>query len=251
VPRFDEFEQIIPQVECFWPGRRVGPYVGAPQYMVWHYTVGGWGPSLARLTSEISCHFLIDRDGRTAQLVDTSDGSWCNGVRTGNERGHPLNQQVAAAKSQYGYANENLHTVSVELVNFGWAWSGGNKDWTEPESYEPYPDAQIEAALRVRDAVSAAHGIPLTREFQIGHEDIDIRKQDPGPRFDWERFVRQAPSAQDKLINCLDWLGACIRAEPTDGAFRSARFPIKGSEEEVGIDQVYADLIAGEIVERP
>ena len=121
----------------------------------------------------VSAHFLVDVDGSIHQLVDTGDAAWTQGVLCANERDHLLNVLGGICKrlSSSRSANENLWAIGVEIVNSG---------------SEPYSPPQIEACVRIADWCRDAHGIERRRPFQVGHEEIDLRKSDPGGYFPWD-----------------------------------------------------------------
>ncbi len=155
-------------------GRECGGVKGQPIFVVWHYTVRDFEWSLRTLTSgAVSAHFLVDVDGSIHQLVDTGDAAWTQGVLCANERDHLLNVLGGICKrlSSSRSANENLWAIGVEIVNSG---------------SEPYSPPQIEACVRIADWCRDAHGIERRRPFQVGHEEIDLRKSDPGGYFPWD-----------------------------------------------------------------
>lgn len=122
-----------------------------------------------------SGHFYIDRDGRIEQYVPP--GRIAHHVR--------------------GY---NARSVGIELVNRGrWPhWLDSRHQTMD----EPYPDAQIDALVRLLRALGEA--LPTLR-WIAGHEDLDRedvpasddpgvrvrRKRDPGPHFPWPRVLAQ------------------------------------------------------------
>lgn len=92
----------------------------------------------------------------------------------------------------------NANSIGIELVN-----SGRYPDWLDSRHQamdEPYPDAQIEALVRVLAHLQAS--LPNITRI-AGHEDLDTdttpasndpavrvpRKRDPGPHFPWDRVV--------------------------------------------------------------
>ena len=155
-------------------GRECGGVKGQPIFVVWHYTVRDFEWSLRTLTSgAVSAHFLVDVDGSIHQLVDTGDAAWTQGVLCANERDHLLNVLGGICKrlSSSRSTNENLWAIGVEIVNSG---------------SEPYSLPQIEACVRIADWCRDAHGIERRRPFQVGHEEIDLRKSDPGGYFPWD-----------------------------------------------------------------
>ena len=155
-------------------GRECGGVKGKPIFLVWHYTVRDFEWSLHALTlGDVSAHFLIDVDGTIHQLVDTDDAAWTQGVKRVDERDHLLNVLGGVCKrlASCGSANENLWAIGVEIVNSG---------------SELYTPSQIEACIRIADWCRETHGIDRRRPFQVGHEEINIQKSDPGRYFPWD-----------------------------------------------------------------
>ncbi|RMG95067.1 MAG: 1,6-anhydro-N-acetylmuramyl-L-alanine amidase AmpD, partial [Candidatus Dadabacteria bacterium] len=104
-----------------------------------------------------SAHFLIDREGRLTQFVDTDRKAW-----------------HAGESALDGVPDVNRFSVGIEL---------------EGDEVTPYTEAQYETLLRVLEELRAAH--PRIRpERIVGHEHVAPgRKRDPGPLFDWGRIV--------------------------------------------------------------
>jgi N-acetyl-anhydromuramyl-L-alanine amidase AmpD len=194
MPRFTEFRQLEPVREVFYRGWQTRGITGKPEVICWHYTAGGDSASAHTLRGgtirEVSSHFVIMTNGEVVQIIDTDDASWCQGVRSGNEMGHWVNEKVKPWKEAVPWANENLLCISVEVVNWGWNWSGGPKDASLPESFQPFAPEQLDAAIRLRDRICTTHSIPVDSAHQIGHEQIDRVKQDPGPQWPWEMIAQ-------------------------------------------------------------
>ena len=105
----------------------------------------------------VSSHFLIKRDGRVVQFVDTDQRAWHAGesVCLGRER-------------------VNDFSIGIELE--GW-----------DESDDGFTDAQYTQLIRLSDCLLSYYSVPVTQIF--GHSDIaPTRKNDPGPHFDWQRY---------------------------------------------------------------
>ena len=154
---------------------------GRPLFVVWHYTAAPWQPSWNRLTSVIGATWMVRKDGHIAQLCDTNDAPWTQGVRPANRLHHPLNDLARATEAVSTWANENLWAVSVEIENSG---------------SEPYTAAQAAACARIAAWCDEALGIPRVRPLHVGHEDLDRQKSDPGPRFDWDAVLQPEVTPQ-------------------------------------------------------
>lgn len=102
----------------------------------------------------VSAHFLIRRDGELVQFVPCELRAWHAGV-----------------SSWKGRERCNDFSIGVEL---------------EGADTLPYTDAQYESLAELTRALFQHYG-PLDI---AGHSDIAPgRKTDPGPAFDWKRFL--------------------------------------------------------------
>lgn len=117
--------------------------------------------ALARLcdpAAEVSCHYLINRDGTFYQLVKDEHVAWHAGV------------------SQWGELEGlNQYSIGIELSH------PGLED-------VPYTEAQYAVLIPLLQDLLARHTIPP--ENVLAHSDIaPERKTDPGPMFDWSRLA--------------------------------------------------------------
>lgn len=157
----------------FTPGRPLG----APRVLVIHATAGSHPGDLAWLTRgggdepgrAISCHYYIDKRGGVVQLVRDEDTAWHCGPSAWNVDGRRIEG------SHQGVARLNYLSIGIELEN-------------RNDARDPYPVAQIEAAVRLARGLVQRHRIPPTQLAR--HLDISPgRKTDPGPRFPWLAFI--------------------------------------------------------------
>ena len=103
----------------------------------------------------VSAHFLVEREGRVTQFVDTDRKAW-----------HAGESRLG------GVPDVNRFSVGVEL---------------EGDEESGYTEGQYQALGRLLRALSAGHP-GIRPERIVGHEDVSPgRKRDPGPLFDWER----------------------------------------------------------------
>lgn len=128
--------------------------------MVLHYTaIPTATEALARLcdpAAEVSCHWLIDRDGTTWSLVPETERAW-----------------HAGAGAWGGCTDVNSASIGVELVNTG---------------AEPFPAPQMMALEALLTGILSRWAIPP--HGVIAHSDMaPARKTDPGRRFDWRRLA--------------------------------------------------------------
>ena len=106
---------------------------------------------------EVSAHFLIRRDGECVQYVSCEDRAWHAGVSRYGER-----------------ENCNDFSIGIEL---------------EGTDTKPYTATQYQQLVELTQALFAQYP-SLSVERIVGHCDIaPMRKTDPGPSFDWERYL--------------------------------------------------------------
>lgn len=132
-----------------------------PNFIVLHYTgdasARGALATLRSERSQVSAHYLIDRDGTLFQLVDEKARAW------------------HAGDSRWGALTDlNSASIGIELDNDG---------------RTSYPDVQIDTLLRLLADLVERLGIPPANV--LGHADIAPRRKiDPGPRFPWATLAR-------------------------------------------------------------
>ena len=105
---------------------------------------------------KVSAHVVIHRDGRMVQYVPFHKRAWHAGV------------------SYYaGRRRCNDFAIGIEL---------------EGTDTEPYTKEQYQQLAKVAAALVQTYPL-LTRQRIVGHQHIaPVRKTDPGPAFDWQRF---------------------------------------------------------------
>lgn len=136
-----------------------------PDMLVLHYT--GMESSdaaldwLTREEAKVSAHYLVDEEGRIAQMVAESERAWHAG------------QSYWA-----GETDLNSCSIGIEIHNPGHEFG-----------YVDFPDAQMKAVEALCLDILGRHAIPPARV--LAHSDIAPgRKRDPGERFDWARLAR-------------------------------------------------------------
>ena len=132
--------------------------------LIMHYTgMRSCEEAVARLTSaetKVSSHYTIDEDGTIYAHVPEHLRAWHAGV-----------------SSWRGASDINSRSIGIEIVNPGHEFG-----------YRAFPDAQIDAVVRLSKAIVARHPIPARNV--IGHSDIAPgRKTDPGELFPWKRLA--------------------------------------------------------------
>lgn len=105
----------------------------------------------------VSAHFLIERDGAVTQFVSCLDRAWHAGISCFE-----------------GREGCNDFSVGIEL---------------EGTDEQPFSEAQYAALIELTRQLRAGF-VAITPERIRGHSDIAPgRKTDPGPFFDWGRFL--------------------------------------------------------------
>lgn len=152
---------------CRRPSDNHGPRRGGarPSLLILHYTgMATAEQAIARLCdprSQVSCHYLVNDDGQTVQMVDEDRRAWHAGVAAwGGER------------------DINSWSIGIEVQNPG-----------HDHGYRDFPEAQMVAVEALAGDIVARHGIAAHRV--LAHSDVAPgRKIDPGEKFDWARLAR-------------------------------------------------------------
>ncbi|MFB7335413.1 N-acetylmuramoyl-L-alanine amidase [Streptomyces adustus] len=105
---------------------------------------------------QVSAHYVVrSADGHVAQCVREHDVAWHAG-------------------------NWEYNTRSIGIEHEGWV--------DRPSSFT---NALYEASARLTAAVCTAYGIPKDRAHIIGHHEVPGSDHtDPGPNWDWTRYIR-------------------------------------------------------------
>ncbi|WP_257454300.1 peptidoglycan recognition protein family protein [Archangium lipolyticum] len=110
--------------------------------------------------SQVSAHYMVDRDGKIYQLVGDSKRAWHAGQ--GALHGVPT--------------DVNGRSIGIEIVNDG---SGKT----------PFTDAQYKALTQLTGYLKQEYKVPMNNI--VGHKDVAVpkgRKNDPAANFDWNRL---------------------------------------------------------------
>tara|TARA_B100000700_G_C15014641_1_gene842689 strand:+ start:1452 stop:2174 length:723 start_codon:yes stop_codon:yes gene_type:complete len=113
-------------------------------------------------SSQVSCHYLISRQGKIFQIVDDNRVAW------------------HAGKSKWGkFVNLNKNSIGIELVNKGHKFG-----------YQKFSTKQINALIKLCAKLKKKYKI--SNRFVLGHSDIaPLRKSDPGEKFPWVTLNRK------------------------------------------------------------
>ena len=154
-------------VDALHPAANVEPRRNGcrPDILLLHYTgmiscakAIDW---LARVELRVSCHYVIDCDGRTTQMVPEFARAW-----------------HAGAGSWQGDTDVNSRSIGIEIHNPG-----------HELGYPDFPYAQMQAVEALCRDIAARQQIPPWRV--LAHSDTaPERKIDPGEKFDWARLAR-------------------------------------------------------------
>jgi N-acetylmuramoyl-L-alanine amidase len=153
-----------------------------PSILIMHYTGMASAAKaidwLAWPESHVSCHYVIDEDGRITQMVSESMRAWHAGV-----------------SYWQGETDINSASIGIEIQNPG-----------HEDGYHLFPRAQMRGVRDLaRDIVARNHIVP---ERVLAHSDIaPSRKIDPGEKFDWPwlakvgigHWVPPVPSSPDDV----------------------------------------------------
>lgn len=156
-----------PLATLWCPSPNYEPRVGGrtPDMLILHYTGMEQAEAaldwLTREESKVSAHYLIDEEGRIAQMVPESERAWHAG------------QSLWA-----GETDLNSSSIGIEIHNPG-----------HDLGYPDFPEGQMRAVEALCLDILGRHAIPPERV--LAHSDIAPgRKRDPGERFDWKRLGR-------------------------------------------------------------
>jgi N-acetylmuramoyl-L-alanine amidase len=135
-----------------------------PDAIVLHYTGMPTGEgALARLRdpeARVSCHYLIEEDGRVFRLVPEERRAWHAGV-----------------SSWRGQTDMNGASIGIEIVNPGHEFG-----------YRAFPEVQIAAVIALVADIRSRWTVDDVRI--VGHSDVaPTRKQDPGELFPWKTLA--------------------------------------------------------------
>ena len=149
-----------------------------PEILVMHYTgLPTFQRSIDVLRDprcEVSCHYVVDVDGRIVQMVEESMRAW-----------------HAGASSWHGERDINSQSIGIEIQNTGHTHRTGQNQKPgarqKPEHAPDFPDEQMRAVEQLAADIIARHGIKPRNV--VAHSDIAPgRKIDPGEKFDWQRL---------------------------------------------------------------
>jgi N-acetylmuramoyl-L-alanine amidase len=162
-----------------------------PQAVVVHATEGELAAALAHLRdpqSQVSAHYVVDRDGTVYQLVPERAVAYhvacgvegcvksCPAFLCGDRK--PESRSIGIELVNRGKVPQDWQGAVYEDYGmaFGWRW------------WEEYPQAQRDVLKRLVEDIAARWGFPVDAEHVVGHYRVQ-GKSDPGPALNlfWER----------------------------------------------------------------
>jgi N-acetyl-anhydromuramyl-L-alanine amidase AmpD len=128
-------------------------------YVIIHVTQETYAKTLTIFQNpekKVTAHYLVrSADGHVAQCVRDSDIAW-----------------------HAGSWDYNTHSIGIE-----------HEGWVDRPAY--FTDALYEQSARLTAAICTKHGIPKDRAHIIGHYEVPgTDHTDPGPHWDWTRYIR-------------------------------------------------------------
>ncbi len=133
------------------------------KFVIIHYTgMQSEIESIQRLKnpkSNVSCHYIIDRKGKIAQMVRDNNIAW-----------------HAGKSSWKKYRNLNFNSIGIELINKGHQFG-----------YQNFSEQQIKSLIILCKNLKKKYSIK--KENFLGHSDVaPLRKIDPGEKFPWKKL---------------------------------------------------------------
>jgi len=187
-------------------------YINRPPWPDFHYN-----DKDRESTTGIVIHYTAAQDPLiTAEWMAVNDQVQASAHYYLGRPGEPNVCAVPHSKIAYhaGYgdyygANPNLLTIGIELANWGYlkqkrdhyvTWAERKYEGATPQKcdhykipnqpgyvyWEPYQEAQINNLINLIRALMDEY--PQI-QYIAGHNDLDRRKHDPGPVFDWARIL--------------------------------------------------------------
>ena len=127
--------------------------------VVVHVTQGGYDSAVKVFQDpghKAAAHYIVRKDGRVTQMIRELDVAFHAGNREYNER-----------------------SVGIEHEGF-------------VDRPQDFTDAMYAASARLTAGICRRYGIPVDREHIIGHIEVPgTDHTDPGPYWDWERYLKK------------------------------------------------------------
>ena len=142
----------------------------SPNLLLLHYTgmksAAAAIAYLARADSKVSCHYVVDTDGRITQQVPEAMRAWHAGLSCWD-----------------GETDINSCSIGIEIQNPG-----------HEMGYHDFPAEQMSAVAALSGDIVQRHNIRPERV--LAHSDVaPSRKIDPGEKFDWHMLAGRGVGA--------------------------------------------------------
>ncbi len=161
----------------YWAGRNGNKITGICDHIMQSSieSADGW---FRNSSAEASAHFGVARDGRIYQWVRLENSAWTNGIV--NRPDMNVSWLVDAIRRGI---NPNTLTIGIEH---------------EGVSGQSFTETQYQATLWLHRRLIQQYGIQPTRQYLIGHSQIDgvNRAYCPGSAFPWSRLLGDLQSSQ-------------------------------------------------------
>jgi N-acetyl-anhydromuramyl-L-alanine amidase AmpD len=166
------------------PNHWAGRFGASPHWIIIHGTAGfetaqEVGVYFGSTASQVSAHYIVDRDGTVVQCVLESDAAWANGGISGEPgvSGDGVHHDPwwDASPTWMGRPNPNLTTISIEHVK------------PSTDNSDQLTDAQKAASFALIKAICERNGIPKRQADAsggiTGHFSMDPinKSRCPGP----------------------------------------------------------------------
>lgn len=175
-------EKLLPVVD----GRRIntsGPRGQRARAIVWHVAEGsesGVTSWFHNPASGASTHYLVCKDGRVIRYVPEDETPWANGAINKPNLANPVVKGIVESG-----INPNRLTISIET-------EGYTAEYRSADSPLGRALAELTREIMLR------HGIPLTDDHILGHNEIDSvnRGRCPG-NLDWAGLLAAVKGGGD------------------------------------------------------
>ncbi|MBR5322563.1 MAG: N-acetylmuramoyl-L-alanine amidase [Clostridia bacterium] len=130
--------------------------------------------------SEISTHYIIDRNGKIKCFIPENYAAWHAGIGT--------------FADDEKYTNKiNKYSIGIEMLAIG-TYNDMEQYLTKAEydkidkSFIGFTDEQYASLKDLLKEICERYSIPYDREHIIGHDEYNSNKSDPGELFDWDKL---------------------------------------------------------------
>jgi N-acetyl-anhydromuramyl-L-alanine amidase AmpD len=172
----------------YTPGRRGNPIRAAVLHVTQGESAAGCINWFKNPVSQVSSHFVLDRNGTIYATVRETDSAWVNGRVESPNTSIP----IIAEWVEQG-TNPNLQTLGIECAGF----SPAQPHPSNP-SFNGYTEQQFASLDYLLPVLSARWDIPIDPDWVFGHAEISgtQRKDCPGlSAEEWERVYAMDEAA--------------------------------------------------------